>query len=150
MAERKNRSVVEAARAMLFGSIAYVHVPKEKQRKLDAKAEKCILVSYSDEQKGYKCYNHQTKQVRINRDVVFEELASLYLPSSPTSNNSIPISEDDVNEAEMPQDQEEIRSLEESLISFRLSEPNERPSRNTTSQMRSRQVMETRSCSPRA
>jgi hypothetical protein len=100
VAERKNRSIVEAARAMLkeksmpkfywaeavrtavyiqnrigdkvsaheqyfgtkpklrhlrvFGSIAYVHIPKEKRRKLEAKAEKCILVSYSDEQKGYK------------------------------------------------------------------------------------------------
>ena len=30
----------------VFGSIAYVHVPKEKQRQLDAKAEKCILVGY--------------------------------------------------------------------------------------------------------
>ena len=36
----------------VFGSIAYVHVPKEKRRKLDSKAEKCILVGYSDEQKG--------------------------------------------------------------------------------------------------
>ena len=35
----------------VFGSIAYVHVPKEKRRKLDAKSEKCILVGYSDEQK---------------------------------------------------------------------------------------------------
>ena len=98
MAERKNLSVVEAARAMLeekslpkfywdevirttvyiqnrigdkvsthelyfetrpnlqqlrvFGSIAYVHVPKEKRTKLYAKAEKCILVGYLDEQKG--------------------------------------------------------------------------------------------------
>ena len=89
VAERKNRTIVEAARAMLeekslpklywigdkvsthelyfgmkpklrhlrvFGSIAYVHIPKEKQRKLDAKAKKCILVGYSDEQKGYKCW----------------------------------------------------------------------------------------------
>ena len=36
----------------VFGSIAYVHVPKEKRRKLDTKSEKCILVGYSDEQKG--------------------------------------------------------------------------------------------------
>ena len=41
----------------VFGSIACVHVPKEKRRNLDAKAEKCILVGYSDEQKGHKCYN---------------------------------------------------------------------------------------------
>ena len=45
----------------VFGSIAYVHVPKEKRRKLDTKAEKCILVGYSDKQKGYKCYNTRTK-----------------------------------------------------------------------------------------
>ena len=41
-------------------SIAYVHVPKEKRRKLDCKAEKCSMVSYSDAQKGYKCYNHSS------------------------------------------------------------------------------------------
>ena len=35
-----------------FCSIAYVHVPMEKRRKLDAKVEKCILVGYSDEHKG--------------------------------------------------------------------------------------------------
>ena len=92
MAERKNRKIEEAARAMLeekhmpklywaevvrttvylqnqassnagmsphelyfgkkpnfahlgvFSSIAYVHLLKEKRRKLDAKVEKCILV----------------------------------------------------------------------------------------------------------
>ena len=60
----------------VFGSIAYVHVPKEKRRKLDAKAEKCILVSYSNEQKGYKCYNPRTKQSHVSRDVVFDESAS--------------------------------------------------------------------------
>ena len=114
--ERKNRSFVEAARAMLeekslpkfywaeavqtavyiqnwigekvlahelcfgrkpnllhlrvFGSIAYVHVPKEKQRKLDAKAEKCILVGYVDEQKGYKYYNPRTKLKERYRDKI--------------------------------------------------------------------------------
>ena len=45
----------------VFSSIAYVHVPKEKRRKLDAKAEKFILVGYSDEQKAYKCYNPRIK-----------------------------------------------------------------------------------------
>ena len=108
VAERKNRSLIDATRAMLeeksmpkfywaeavrttvyiqnrigdkvsahelyfghkpnlrhlkiFGSIAYVHVPEEKQRKLDAKSENCILVGYAQEQKGCKCYNPWTKQ----------------------------------------------------------------------------------------
>ena len=57
----------------MFDNIAYVHVPHEKRRKLNAKAEKCILVDYLDEQKGYKCYNPRTKQVRVSRNVVFNE-----------------------------------------------------------------------------
>jgi hypothetical protein len=147
VAERNNRSIVEAAGAMLeeksmpksywaeavrtavyiqnrigdkvspyeqyfgtkpnlrhlrvFGSIAYVHIPKEKRKKLDTKAEKCILVGYSDEQKGYKCYNPQTKRACVSRDVVFDESASWYLPSipQPVSNES---SDGEVSEADMP------------------------------------------------
>ena len=152
VAERKNRSVVEATRAMLeeksmrkfywaealrtavyiqnwigekvsahelyferkpnlrhlrvFGSITYVHVPKEKRRKLDAKAEKCILVGYSDEQKGYKCYNTRTKQARVSRDVVFDESASWYLSPTPDLNSN-PSSDDEVSEVEMPLNERE-------------------------------------------
>ena len=82
----------------VFGSIAYVHVPKEKQRKLDAKAEKCILVGYSDEQNGYKCYNPRTKQASMSRDVVFYESASWYLPLTPDLNSN-PSSDDEVSES---------------------------------------------------
>ena len=64
------------AHSRVFGIITYVHVPKEKQRKLDAKAKKCILVSYSDEQKGYKSYNPRTKQARVSYNVVFDDSAS--------------------------------------------------------------------------
>ena len=45
------------AHLRVFGSIAYAYVPKEQRRKVDSKAVKCILVGYSDKQKGYKCYN---------------------------------------------------------------------------------------------
>ena len=31
----------------VFGHMAYVHVPKEKRKKLNTKAEKCILIVYS-------------------------------------------------------------------------------------------------------
>ena len=72
----------------VFESIAYVHVPDEKQRKLDPKLEKCILVDYSHEQKGYKGYNPRTKQVRVSRDVVFDKSASWYLLSTPDLNSN--------------------------------------------------------------
>ena len=60
----------------VFGSIAYVHVPKEKWRKLNTKSEKCILIGYSNEQKGYKSYNPRTKQARVSYNVVFDDSAS--------------------------------------------------------------------------
>ena len=61
----------------IFSSIAFVHVPDEKRQKLDPKSEKCILVGYSIEQKGYKCFNHSTKKGRVSLDVVFDESSSL-------------------------------------------------------------------------
>jgi hypothetical protein len=84
-----------------------VHILKEKRKKLDAKAEKCILVGYSDEQKGYKCYNPQNKQACVSRDVMFDETTSWYLPSIPHPDSNVS-SDGEVNEAEMPQDELEI------------------------------------------
>ncbi|MCO5580162.1 hypothetical protein L7F22_034029 [Adiantum nelumboides] len=45
----------------VFGCIAYMHVPDELRTKLDLKAEKCVFIGYSIEQKGYKCYNPVTR-----------------------------------------------------------------------------------------
>ena len=52
---------------------------------------------------------------------------------SPTPINSILDSEDKANEADMLLDGEEIGALEEGMISFRLSGPNESLSRNAQS-----------------
>ena len=79
------------------------------------KSREMYLVNYSDEQKGYKCYNSRTKHARVSRDVVFDGSPSCYLSS-----------EDDDNEAEMPHDERETVTLEESPDSFRLSGLSER------------------------
>ena len=47
-----------------------MHVLDEKQRKLDPKSEKCILVGYSDEQKEYKCFSPRTLEMQVSRDIV--------------------------------------------------------------------------------
>ena len=57
----------------VFGCIAYDHVPDEKRRKLQPKAEKCIFVGYPDDTKGYKLYNLESKKFIRSRDVVFRE-----------------------------------------------------------------------------
>jgi len=64
----------------VFGYIAYVHVLDEKISKLNPKAEKCIFIGYSLEQKGYRCFNPSTWKLQVSRDVVFDEMVSWYPP----------------------------------------------------------------------
>jgi len=64
----------------VFGCIAYVHVPDEKRSKLDLKAEKCIFIGYSLEQKGYRCFNLSTRKLQVSRNVVFDEMVNWYPP----------------------------------------------------------------------
>ena len=45
-----------------FGCEAFMHVPKEKKRKLDNEAEKCIFVGYKDGIKGYKLWHPVTRK----------------------------------------------------------------------------------------
>ena len=61
-----------------MGCIAYVHVSDELRTKLDPKAEKCVFIGYPAEKKGYKCYNPVTRKMRVSRDVVFDEMNSLF------------------------------------------------------------------------
>jgi len=62
----------------VFGCMAYVHVPNELRTKLDPKVEKCVFIGYSLEQKGYKCYNPITREMKVSKDVVFDEMSSWY------------------------------------------------------------------------
>ena len=57
----------------IFGCAAYAHVAKDKQRKLDPKARKCIFLGYGNETKGYRLYNPRRERVFYSRDVVFNE-----------------------------------------------------------------------------
>jgi len=58
----------------VFGCAAYVHVPKEKQTKLDSKYEKWIFIGYKDGLNHYKLWNLVTRKVVCIRDVVFREV----------------------------------------------------------------------------
>ncbi|KAJ0169549.1 hypothetical protein K1T71_014734 [Dendrolimus kikuchii] len=57
----------------LFGSKVMVHIPKIKRTKWDKKAGKYILVGYSENIKGYRLYNPETKKVITSRDVTVME-----------------------------------------------------------------------------
>jgi len=57
----------------IFGSTCYMHIPKEKRRKLDNKSKRCIFVGYSDYAKAYRLYDEETNDIIISRDVKFDE-----------------------------------------------------------------------------
>ena len=51
--------------------------PKDKRRKLDNKARKCIFVGYKGGIKGYKLWNPVTRKIVYSRDVVFKRVKNI-------------------------------------------------------------------------
>lgn len=54
----------------VFGTKVWIHIPKEKRRKLDPKAEEGLFVGYEDT-KGYRVYFPDRNEVSVKRDIVF-------------------------------------------------------------------------------
>lgn len=59
----------------VFGSVVFAHIPKQKRRKLDKKATKCIFVGYTDHTNSYRVYNSENRSIQTARDVIFEKRA---------------------------------------------------------------------------
>ena len=57
----------------IFGSVVYSHIPKQKRQKFDKKSEKGIFLGYGELTKGYRIWYENEKQVKIRRDVIFDE-----------------------------------------------------------------------------
>ena len=57
----------------VFGCLCYVMVPGELRNKLQARSTKAMFIGYSSSQKGYKCYDPDTRRVLVSREVKFVE-----------------------------------------------------------------------------
>ncbi|WZY72232.1 hypothetical protein YC2023_004472 [Brassica napus] len=62
----------------IFGCLCYVLIPGELRNKLEARSTKAMFIGYSTTQKGYKCYNPDTRRVLVSRDVKFVEERGYY------------------------------------------------------------------------
>ena len=63
----------EVSYSRIFGCLVYIHLPKEKRKKLDPSGKKGIFVGYSESSKSYKIYFLGFKKIDIGRDVTFDE-----------------------------------------------------------------------------
>ncbi|KAL4364247.1 hypothetical protein GQ457_04G014290 [Hibiscus cannabinus] len=61
---------------LVFGSIAYAHVPDQGRLKIDDRSSKYVFIGYDSNSKGYKLFNPSNGRIVISRDVEFDEQAS--------------------------------------------------------------------------
>jgi len=69
-------NVPDISNMRIFGCKAYVHVPKEKRNKLEAKAVECRFIGYCEGTKGWRFYEARTRRLVKSRDAIFLEEAS--------------------------------------------------------------------------
>ena len=84
----------------VFGSPAFVHIPRVSRSKLDPRAEQCILLGFDTSAKAYRCYRPSSRKVFLSRDLFIDENALSPSPlttasSSPPAMESAPISGED-------------------------------------------------------
>ena len=63
----------------IFGCRAYMHVPADKCRKLDAKAVEVTFIGYKSGSKGYRLWNKHTCSLHLSQDVTFDESSFPFL-----------------------------------------------------------------------
>ncbi|GKB34759.1 retrovirus-related pol polyprotein from transposon TNT 1-94 [Tanacetum coccineum] len=74
--ERRNRTLVEAARTML--SAFKLPLDGENLDKMKEKGDPCILVGYSTQSKGYHVYNKRTRLIVESMHLRFDEIKEMF------------------------------------------------------------------------
>ncbi|CAN1291611.1 Retrovirus-related Pol polyprotein from transposon RE1 [Linum perenne] len=70
----------------VFGCLCFVLLPQSERTKLMAKTARCVFIGYSDNHKGYMCYDPQLRRIRIAYHVVF--LEHIYYYNLPIASES--------------------------------------------------------------
>jgi hypothetical protein len=68
---------LEVSHLKIFGCLVFIHIPKEKRNKLEPSGKKGIFVGYCEVSKAFRIYIPGHHHIEINRDVTFDEEATL-------------------------------------------------------------------------
>ncbi|KAL0393252.1 UNVERIFIED_CONTAM: Retrovirus-related Pol polyprotein from transposon RE1 [Sesamum radiatum] len=66
----------------VFGCVCFVHIHSPSLDKLSPRSVKCIFLGYSRTQKGYRCYDPQSRRSFTFADVTFFKFTPFYSPQS--------------------------------------------------------------------
>ena len=99
-----NGDVPDVSYFKVFGSLAYVLIPKEdRQNKLSAKAEEAIFIGYEKGTKGYKFWSPKCQRVVISSTATFDEFTFPFCTRKTDDKPpllSIPLDSDNVQESD--------------------------------------------------
>lgn len=115
-------------------SCIYIHIPKDKRKKLDPTSKKGIFGGYSNSSKAYRIYIKEGHQIEVSRDVIFDVSIAFKkskdLPSD-SDEEDLPMLEEEANK------EEEFSHHEEEGPSEPISLPERRKRPNTSRSKRS-------------
>ena len=101
-----NGDVPDVSYFKVFGSLAYVLIPKEdRQNKLSAKAEEAIFIGYEKGTKGYKFWSPKCRRVVISSTATFDEFTFPFCAQKTDDKPpslSIPLDSNNVQESDKP------------------------------------------------
>lgn len=102
----------EVKHLRVFGSAAYLHVPKEKQSsKFNARSIKLLFVGYEGESRNYRLYDKITKRIHVSSDVTFIENSSAADEGGePESRNILELVFEDLNESDSEIETEQVNA----------------------------------------
>ena len=67
---------LEVGHLRIFGFPMYIHVLKEKRKKMEPSGKKGGFVGYNENSKDYRIYVPGRRQIEVRKDVTFHEEAA--------------------------------------------------------------------------
>lgn len=102
----------------IFGSEAYMHIPKQFTKKLNARAKEVIFVGYHGDSPNYRVYDSAANKVSVSRNVLFNEFDTKPEPSKSEQEAEVRcLSDPDL------QDQEDVLEGQENVLEDQQAVP---------------------------